>query len=164
MTANISGYTVLWNYSVFFFHVGTPIYNLFTKNVIPIRERRPWSLSQRLRHVNRMKRRDRLCHKKRRDRRRRRKRKIEHPQADEPPSKRLQLEAHPTTALSEDHPSAIATLTEGIEKLKLSPLHCKIVLLLRRCRSHGNGTTIVDGRRWRGVEQEYHGYLRKWYV
>ena len=149
----------------FFPHVGTPVYNLFTKNVIPIRERRPWSLSRRLRHVNRMKRRDRLCHKKRKDRRRRRKRKIEHPQADEPPSKRLQLEAHPTTTLSEDQPSAIATLMEGIEKLRLSPLHRNnIVLLLKRCRSHGNGTTIVDSRSWRDVEQEYHGYLRQWYV
>ena len=51
-----------------------------------------------------------------------RKRKMEHPQADEPQNnKRLQLEA---TALSEDPSSAIATLTEGTEEVRLSRLHC----------------------------------------
>ncbi len=98
--------------------IGTPIYNLFTTNVIPIR-RRPWSLSRRLKYVNRMKRRDRLCHKKRKDRRqrkrRRKKRQIECSQDDEPPSKRLRLEVPPTAILSENQPSATtATLTGGM--------------------------------------------------
>ena len=65
-----------------------------------------------------MKRRDRLCHKKRKDRRKRkrqrRKRQIERSQDDGPPSKRVRLEVPPTDNVSEDQSSATAAaLTEG---------------------------------------------------